>query len=330
MKEIDCRRSFTSSKIKEIQSKLVGSVGLVDGKACVYATGSFGRLEATENSDLDLFIVGKTSLDDSKEMRCLSNLDEICLKADLIKMTRELKIPDFDGDGRFLAHYSVSKLVKAIGAQDDDYVNTLTGRLLLFLESRPILGQEVYEETIRNVISAYWRDYEDHAQNFMPAYLTNDIIRLWRTFCVNYEARTIRSSEPAKAKGKVKNYKLKHSRMLTCYSALLYFLVIYKENGTVTREDAYEMTKKTPVERIQWVAEHGSAVGAHSDAKSLIEQYDKFLASTSSGDDAFKELLLDEKKGPFLMKESRVFGNLMYRTLSKIDEDNEFYRLIVV
>jgi hypothetical protein len=55
----------------------------------------------------------------------------------------------------------------------------------------------------------------------VPAFLANDILRIWRTFCVNYEART--ETEPAekKAKRKLKNYKLEHSRLLTCYSALL-------------------------------------------------------------------------------------------------------------
>jgi hypothetical protein len=62
------------------------------------------------------------------------------------------------------------------------------------------------------VVEAYWRDFLDHRQAFVPTFLTNDILRLWRTFCVNYEART--QTEPArkKAKRKLKNYKLKHRR----------------------------------------------------------------------------------------------------------------------
>src|SRR4029077_19402552 len=77
-----------------------------------------------------------------------------------------------------------------------------------------------YDEIVRDVIDGYWRDYQDHQANFMPAFLANDILRIWRTFCVNYEARTKREPDDKKASGKLKNYKLKHSRLLTCYSAL--------------------------------------------------------------------------------------------------------------
>ena len=85
----------------------------------------------------------------------------------------------------------------------------------------------------------------------MPTFLTNDILRLWRTFCVNYEARTERVPELEKAKGKLKNYKLKHSRLLTCYSAILYLIAIHYQNGSVHPSDAREMTELTPTQRLE-------------------------------------------------------------------------------
>ena len=69
----------------------------------------------------------------------------------------------------------------------------------------------------------------------MPAFLSNDILRLWRTLCVNYEARTKTTPEQEKAKRELTNYKLKHSRLLTCYSGILYLLAIFKARGTVAR-----------------------------------------------------------------------------------------------
>ncbi|CAD7034415.1 hypothetical protein REJC140_03314 [Pseudorhizobium endolithicum] len=154
----------------------------------------------------------------------------------------------------------------------------------MLLESKPLLGDDVYADVIRTVIKAYWRDYEDHKDEFMPAYLTNDILRLWRTFCVNYEARTERKPDPNKAKGKVKNYKLKHSRMLTCFSALLYLLTIYKRNGTVSEEDGFAMTQLTPIERVEWLLQQPEASDAHSEATKLLEQYDQFLTLTKIGE----------------------------------------------
>ena len=110
----------------------------------MYATGSFGRGEASSFSDLDLFIVGR-SID---KRRALGNLDEICIKADLIDVTLELNIPEFSGDGAYLASYEILKLVNELGTPQDDAHNTFTARLLLLLESRALIGEPVYNEGI--------------------------------------------------------------------------------------------------------------------------------------------------------------------------------------
>ena len=60
MNEIIKRREFTVSRINNLRSKLQETERLVSERACVYATGSFGRREASAHSDLDLFIVGKS------------------------------------------------------------------------------------------------------------------------------------------------------------------------------------------------------------------------------------------------------------------------------
>ena len=219
MDELAERRSNTAARIATLNGRLKAAEALVKGKACVFATGSFGRREAGPHSDLDLFIVGKRDGEPGRnhtEGSLLKPLDEICVKVDLIEATRELGIPEFSDDGRYLTHYSVHEFTKTLGTPEDDVTNTFTARLLLLLESCPLLESRVYDEVTEEVIAAYWRDYEDHKADFMPAFLANDILRLWRTFCVNYEARTERVPDLKKAKGKLKNYKLKHSRLLTC------------------------------------------------------------------------------------------------------------------
>lgn len=208
MSELAERRSQTARRINELRDQLKTAEQLAVSKACVYATGSFGRCEASTHSDLDLFIAGKRDGNpgsDGKEGSRLKTLDEICIKADLIKVTRQLGIPEFSGDGRYLVHYSVHEFTQALGTPHDDVTNTFTARLLLLLESQPLLEETVYKEVIEEVVDAYWRDYEDHRDSFVPAFLGNDILRLWRTFCVNYEARTERMPDEEKAKGKLKN-----------------------------------------------------------------------------------------------------------------------------
>lgn len=230
---LDQRRTDAAQRIDALRISLADSERRCATKACVYTTGSFGRVEGGQFSDLDLFIVGLSSDADALKSR-LGMLDEILVKADLIECTKEQQFPPFSGDGEYLAHHSVRKLIGSLGKRNDDAENTFTARLLLLLESRPLVCRDVYDEVIDETIAAYWRDYTDHKPDFMPAFLANDVLRLWRTLCINYEAGTSTEPEDKKAKRKLKNFKLKHSRLLTCYSALLHLLHTFRARRTVS------------------------------------------------------------------------------------------------
>lgn len=335
MGELADRRSETETRVIQLHEHLAEAESLAKGKACVYTTGSFGRCEASRHSDLDLFIAGKNDGKpvpgpDGKEGSLLTRLDEICIKADLIEVTRKLKIQEFSGDGRYLTHYSLSELTKTLGTPEDDVTNTFTARLLLLLESRPLLESEVYRQITEDVVAAYWRDYEDHKTTFIPAFLTNDILRLWRTFCVNYEARTERIPEDAKAEGKLKNYKLKHSRLLTCYSAILYLLAIYRNSGTVHPSDAMSMIKLTPTERLEWLLTQPYLATAHHGVHSLLGQYEVFLKTTNAGKKELIQEFMDKATSQSHMREASKFGDLMFEVLTSIGNGDHFHRLLVV
>lgn len=324
---VDRRRKLTLDRIKKLQAELPAAEKRCQGLACVYATGSYGRLEASTHSDLDLFIVGMSHPDGKRKFR---GLEEILVKADLIQVTRENGIKDFSGDGRYLAHYTDSDLIKTLGTELDDVENTFTARLLLLLESYPLLEPTVHSEVIDEVIAAYWRDFEDHKNTFMPAFLANDILRMWRTFCVNYEART--QDEPAekKADRKLKNYKLKHSRLLTCYSALLLLLATFMEKQTVTPDDARAMVKLTPTGRLQSLLENKRFEGAHPKLNRLLESYEDFLQQTDATESALNERFRNKEESKKLLSAAGDFGSLMHESLQMIGSSDPFYRLLVV
>lgn len=241
------RRLETEQRIDALRSKLRRAKDLCGDSACVYVTGSFGRNEASSHSDLDLFIVGQGT----HEVPALSRLNQILVKADLIEASRDLGFCDFSGDGEYLTHHAVKDLLIKLGKPEDDANNTFTARLLLLLESTPLIGLAAYHRIVEDVIASYWRDYQENKATFIPAFLANDILRMWRTFCVNYEARTQSVPPERKAKRSVKNYKLKHSRLLTCYSALLYLLAVFSENGAVSPTDAANMIALSPTKRLE-------------------------------------------------------------------------------
>jgi predicted nucleotidyltransferase len=331
--ELSDRRSQTSKRIKTLREKLSDAEGIAAGKACVYATGSFGRCEASAYSDLDLFIVskmGNEETSDGKQQSLLRRLDDIRIKADLIEVTRELNIPEFSGDGKYLVHYSVQELTGTLGKPEDDALNTFTARLLLLLESHPLLGASVYKDIIEEVIASYWKDFADHKGDFVPAFLTNDILRLWRTFCVNYEANT--SSEPTaeNAKRKSKNYKLKHSRLLTCYSALLYLLAVYGRQNTVSPDNVVQMTQLTPTERLEWLLEQKNLVDAHAAIQKLLDQYEAFLQTTNLSEKDLIEKFQNKTTGRAYMTSANSFGQSMFEALTSVDGGSRLHRLLVV
>ncbi len=317
----------TARRIQEIQKKFAAAEQLCAGKACVYATGSFARGEANSHSDLDLFIVGQADKDGERR---LGALDEICVKADLIEAARDLGIPDFSRGGEYLEHYTIKQLVDTLGTPEDDANNTFTARLLLLLESYPLLDAAVYKDVIEGVLAAYWQDYENNKSEFMPAFLANDILRLWRTFCVNYEARTSREPEEKRAKRKLKNYKLKHSRLLTCYSAILYLLCVYSERNTVSPSDVTQMVYLTPTQRLEWLLTQKACEKAHDVIGKLIGHYEAFLKSTDAAEEELVKIFLDRDKSREYRREANKFGDFMFDVLGLIGSGTKFHRLLVV
>lgn len=323
---LEKRRRVTEERIKEFKSKLVKAETLCNDKASVFATGSYGRREASEFSDLDVFIVSEGT----RKKPALDPLDQVLVKAELIEANRAMKIKDFSGGGQYLTHYTVNELVSSLGRPEDDATNTFTARMLLLLESTPLVGEKVYLRVIKDVILPYWKDYEDKKNIFRPAFLANDILRMWRTFCVNYEAFTEKEPPARRAKRRLKNYKLKHSRLLTCYSGLLYLLAIYVQNDAVSPEDAITMTSLTPTQRLEWLSKQPHLARAHSALNKLMTQYDEFLRRTDAPEEDLEEIFKDKTQYDVLFKVGNELGAYVLEALNAIGEGNIFHRLLVV
>lgn len=338
MSELARRRKYSRDTIEVLRAQFVGAGKFAANKACVYATGSFGRCEASAHSDLDLFIAGMSekvggaegAVEEFGSSNLLNHLDEICVQAELIQQSRHLGFPEFSADGLYINHHSIYEFTNALGTEKDDVTNTFTARLLLLLESKPLVEDDVYDEIVRGVIESYWRDYPDHSAAFMPAFLANDILRIWRTFCVNYEARTKREPEQKKASGKLKNYKLKHSRMLTCYSALLHLLAIYNEQKTVSPAEAIAMTKLTPTERLEWLQRNAAPAEAKGTLAKLLDQYDRFLVTTNFKEEELIERFLNKDVRQKYFEAAHEFGDSMFEALTIIGNNTAFHRLLVV
>jgi hypothetical protein len=308
---------------------------LIVGKACVYATGSFGRLEAGERSDLDLFIVVDTQKPRGPKagrVGALDGLDEIKLKYHLIKAVENGNIARFDGGGKYLAVHTVGDFTGNLGSPEDDAKNTFTGRLLMLLESKPLLESGIYAKAVGNVTEAYFIDYHDNKASFIPAFLINDIMRMWRTFCVNYEYYRTKGS----VKSKVKLLKLKYSRMLTCYSAIVFLLALFVRNGSVRPSDVGQMVRLTPTQRLEAIG--GSAFWAPSPpppslpslAREALQLYSEFLELVHRTD-VSEQYVRHEKEWRSKSLQFRdKLANLIDVIAHSAGEPSRLYRFILI
>jgi hypothetical protein len=321
---LEQRRHLTESRLKELIAELerAGAAEIAGKSACVYATGSIGRGEMSAQSDLDIFIIRDKAIASP-----LTNLNEIRLKARLIEAARNLKFPDFSGDGEYVMSYDIQEdFIKKLGTRKDDYHNVLTARLLLVLESQSILGDDVYKQAIDKLLSVYWRDYDKNSKHFLPVFLTNDILRFWKTLCLNYEERT---SESNIGKRRLLNYKLKYSRLLTCYSGVLYLLaVLVRDEGTVSTVAAVEMVRCAPTKRLEFVARLGGDV--ESGVQAILDNYAQFLKVCETNKSELEAKFTEPEFKKARFEEAKAFGNDVSALLEKVGTGTQLLRYLLV
>lgn len=323
--EIERRGEYSRQRLSELQEKLSAPHERWEDHACVYVIGSYGRLEASDESDLDLFIGGRSRVVENSPERAFSRLEETRLMSRLIDVGRELKFPDFSGDGEHLKHHAQHELIGNTGTTVDDSTNTLTARLLLLLESQCVLGAATHQAIVQAAIDEYWGDYGGHETDFVPGYLINDILRLWRTFCVNYEARTESAPLEKKLQRKVKNYKLRHSRLLTCFSGLLFMMAKYLREQTVSRDAALQMVQLAPIARIRSIAEELPQFA--SQCERVVDSYDVFLTATRlPKSELLASLRTDKKKA---LPETGL-SDAVFDLINALGEKNKFHRMMMV
>jgi hypothetical protein len=230
------------------------------------------RYETGRISDLDLFFIGHRP-ERKGDSRSISRLEEIEVFADLIRLNEELKLQSFSGDGRYLKIHELNDIIDGTGSSDDDSENLFTTRLLLLLESKPIAGVDVYEQAVQKVLDMYFRDGARGRKDFRPLFLLNDILRYWRTLCLNYERDR---SEPGKPWWK-RNLNLKFPRKLTVFSTVLAIIA----TRMTSADEFLPIAAKTPMERIAFALDQMGDLSLAAQFKSILDDYEDFLAAKS-------------------------------------------------
>lgn len=334
------RRTATDERLGQFVEALRKHLGaqagtLLGSHTCIYVVGSAGRGELTPESDLDLFLVRKGTRP--------SRLDAVVLQAAVLAASRAASFPDPSGDGEWLHLHAAARFVSLLGSRADDSENTFTARMLLLLESRPALGDVAYRHIVDAVIDAYWRNDDGNRTDYQPIVLLNDIVRYWRIVLLNYEAkntderggRTSRSdpSDIREAKRRLRSYKLRFSRCLTCYSALTYFLALTAgaRKPHVAREHVREMVAMSPLQRLIWVRRN-PAVRPRTAVliDDLLASYLRFLNIAGRGKATLIDQFQQERFRQARSREGWQFGKGMFDLVCALGRDSELFRWLVV
>jgi predicted nucleotidyltransferase len=324
MSIIEVKKTNSITRIEQLKMALNGVEELQKlNRLTVFVAGSYARNEASIHSDIDLFFVLDGSLGDVPT----PNIVSMRAFSKIIEEADKLGFPAFSNDGEFLKILEYPQIAKELGGRNDDHQNFFTARMLMLLESVPIFNSNTYDHVVREILSSYFRDYTHHPKDFRPIFLVNDIIRFWKTLCLNYEHKRNQpeADRDRRIKQKIKNFKLKFSRMLTCYGSIVAIIDLPLHSSP---EDIFQLGRMPPFDRLQKCVERRS--GLVNELETITREYQWFLETTNVHEDRLLEQFHDKafRESAFLRAE--VFGDNMFKIVYDIAAETGYLRYLVI
>ena len=335
---IQTRRTSTRALLGRVQTALLEKLGdnhesLLGTHTTIYATGSCGRGDMGAASDLDPYVVRV----DGAMPSARSNVDADLIAAALRQAVKQVGLLDLDADGEYARLVTAESLFENLGNVDDDKTGAFTKRMLLLLESRPLVGESAYVRLVEQTIDAYWKNEEQHRADYLPIVLLNDIVRYWRIVLLNHESRLRDKSKESPlspdekmALRRYSSYKLRVPRCLSCFSALAYLLALTPtEPAHVKREDIFRMVGMSPIERLEQL--QGKPNTSTEILDILRQLYVAYLERTDNG----KKVLIDQLKSDPTMitavsQDGKDFTRHMFQLIQTLGGGRTLHRAIVV
>lgn len=202
--------------------------GTSDADLSVVMMGSWGRREVTSESDDDF-------------MALVEGVERETTNPDISAICEVLDVEPGEA-GYFGCVVGSEDLVNNIGL-DDDSVQNLTRRLLLLLESVPITNATVHENVERALLGRYLSSAKDFRP---PRFLLNDIVRYWRTICVDFAGKHKETNE----KWGLRNAKLRTYRKALFAGGLLPVLECSRVKTDEMEHYLIDSLATPPIDRI--------------------------------------------------------------------------------
>ena len=317
------RRHLSKDRLTELRNR-ISEITVLSSfpKLTIYAAGSYARYEAAQYSDIDLFFI----YDGPRIELNKTKMDTWRLFSQLISIADDMNLPTLTDDGKYLEILFSDEMLTHLGGRDDDYTNCFTARMLLLLESTPLLNQKCYDSVIDKVVSSYFRDFQYYPDTFRPTFLINDIMRFWKTLCLNYEhARNLLKAEGLDdVEQTVRDFKLGFSRMLTCFATVAEL----SRHTAIKKEDVLSLVYQTPQERLMGLKKNvPEASGVIEEMKS---SYVWFLEKTGMTEEDIQNYFSDKTNEEDAIQRAHEFGTLMYDVVKLCTRDNDYIRYLVI
>jgi hypothetical protein len=252
-----------------------------DDDVSIVLMGSWGRSEVTSGSDDDFMLLVRGNA-----------------REDVYPSREEVKavLDRAPGDqGIFGEPVSSRRIIEKIGLEDDLNSN-LSRRMLFLLESVYATREDIYNVVRQELLDRYLDQSVKHYRP--PRFLLNDVVRYWRTMCVDFAGKERVGPE----KWGLRNAKLRTARKVLFAGGLLPVF----ECATLRKEEMPGFLRvqleMPPVDRIaaaflnhQAADPGGRALGAYDDFLGLLDdesfrgELNAVTRETSKGSAAFGE-----------------------------------------
>ena len=223
------------------------------GDRAVLVCGSYARREASENSDVDFFMVSESVGADST------------LTDSVRTAIKEVAPNEPSPDGAFGGSVDRLQMIENIGGENDDNPS-ITRRILFLLEGEWLFNENGLRSFRRNILDRYI--HEEMADHQLSMFLLNDIIRYYRTVAVDYEFKTTEQDNPKP--WAIRNIKLVFSRKLL-YASGLFSVAMTVDRTRDKKIEILEDLFALPV------LERMTAICGRTNMESVMVSYNRFL-----------------------------------------------------
>ena len=224
---------YTASEIDRVSGELAKQEIGQGVATCVF--GSWARDELTEESDYDWAVLVDHPFEPYEPAVAREML------AAHEHLGDEERRPG--KQGVFGGPIAVPDLITNVGLDADTNTN-LTRRMLLLLESRELHGH-VRETAISQILGRY---LNEGVKDFRPPrFLLNDVVRYWRTICVDFEGKSAGGDDP---KWGSRNAKLRTSRKLLFVGGFIPVLLCMLFECDRMQEFLVRWFDATPLDRL--------------------------------------------------------------------------------